>query len=262
MEATCMGTRVSQSGQQSWLVLVAVIMLGAWFRLHGLAVQSLWNDELASVVYTNLPPIDMIRATARDVHPPAYYLILWASRNVLGDSEIMLRMPSAFAGILAIAAMYVLGRRVYSAREGILGATLLAALWSPIYYSQEARMYSFVLLFTLVTSALWIGLVKRLSSNRMPWRLAAAYILASCILLYLHYYGIFVSGLQGGAFFLLGLRHVRRLRSILLVYLLVVLAYAPWMMFVLPGWQYQKGASLGLRAQVFHRRAYTAKGRA
>ncbi len=50
---------------------------------------------------------------------PLHFLILRFAQWIFGDSEWALRLPSAFAGWLCIPAIYLLGKRLYSEREGI-----------------------------------------------------------------------------------------------------------------------------------------------
>jgi mannosyltransferase len=63
--------------------------------------------------------------------PPLYFLILHFARWIFGDSEWALNLPSVIAGWLGIPAIYLLGKKLYSEREGIMTALFLAVLWPP-----------------------------------------------------------------------------------------------------------------------------------
>ena len=96
------------------------MLLGAVLRFYVLGFQSLWSDELASWDISNGETISQVIGGVRsDVHPPLYFLILRFAQWIFGDSEWALRLPSAFAGWLCIPAIYLLGKRLYSEREGI-----------------------------------------------------------------------------------------------------------------------------------------------
>ncbi len=58
-------------------LLVAAIALGAFaLRLIALGRDSLWYDETVSVYLAGQRAAELIAHTARDIHPPLYYLLL------------------------------------------------------------------------------------------------------------------------------------------------------------------------------------------
>jgi hypothetical protein len=219
------------SGRVQAILLIAILTVGACLRLYGLENQSLWNDELCSWFYSHYDCLsDVIDKGVRpDIHPPGYQTVLYFVERYLGDSEAMLRLPSAIAGILSIAAIFLLGKRLYSPWEGLLAAATMAVMWCPIYYSQEARSYALLLLFALLTSYFWIDLVRRLAKNgRIPYGAAVAYIAAAGMASYLHYYGLFLVALQGCLAVMLVIRNRRALLAVVATYALVLLTFAPW----------------------------------
>ena len=176
-----------------------------------------------------------------ETNPPAYQILLIFVERYLGDSETVLRLPSAIAGILAIPVLFALGRRMYSTRVGLTAALLLAVSWAPIYYSQEARTYSFTLLATLLTFLLWYPLFAAQKTRvGAPRRWATAYGIAAVVLLYLHYYGMLIVLGQALAALWLLRESSRDIRRVLVTYVLVLLAYAPWLLVSV--WQYTHDA--------------------
>src|SRR5918993_5800477 len=118
--------------REGWalLALLAIMFLGAVLRFYGLGFQSLWGGELASWDISTRETISQVVGGVRsDDHPPLYFLILRFSQWIFGDSEWALRLPSALAGWLCIPAIYLLGKRLYSEREGIIAALFLAVFW-------------------------------------------------------------------------------------------------------------------------------------
>lgn len=213
------------------LALLAVMLLGAALRFYGLGVQSLWADELASWNFSEQDTVS--RVIRGDTQPPLYFLLLHLWQWIFGESEWALRLPSALAGWLCIPAIYLLGKRLYSEREGLMAALFLAVLWAPIYYSQEARPYSMLILFSILTSYFWwdtmLGLRYR---GELPVGEAALYVVCAVICAYLHYFGLLLVALQAAALASLA---SGTLRKAALLYAPVVLAYLLW----LPGMAYQ-----------------------
>lgn len=213
------------------VALLAIMLLGAALRFYGLGVQSLWADELASWDFSEQDTVS--RVIKGDTQPPLYFLILHLWQWIFGESEWALRLPSALAGWLCIPAIYLLGKRLYSEREGLMAALFLAVLWAPIYFSQEARPYSMLILLSILTSYFWwdamLGLRYR---GELLVREAALYVVCAVLCAYLHYFGLLLVALQAAALAALA---SGTLRKVALLYVPVVLAYLLW----LPGMVYQ-----------------------
>lgn len=98
-------------------------MVGAALRFTHLGTESLWNDEVSSWHRSNVDSLAaVLRNASHDVHTPGSHLLVYVLLHNVGDSEAILRLPSAIGGVLALVAIYFLGRRLYSPREGLLAA--------------------------------------------------------------------------------------------------------------------------------------------
>ena len=131
------------------LILPVVLLLGLFLRINGLSDESIWLDEGISLSLVRENPFSIIITTARDVHPPLYYLILRCWTSLLGISVISTRFLSAIFGFLAVWVIYKIGSLISDKETGILSALILALSGFHIYYSQEIRMYSMVALLSL-----------------------------------------------------------------------------------------------------------------
>jgi hypothetical protein len=168
---------------------VTLVMSGALAAGLGLRLavpRGLWLDEATSVFQARMgfgAMIANLRTT--DVHPPLYFSVLWATVRGLGSGEMAVRTPSIVAGTLVIPMLYVLGKEAYDRRTGVVAA--LCGVVAPIlvWYSQEARMYALLTLFSV--TALWaqVRILKR--SSPWPW---AVYSLASVALGWTQYFGL------------------------------------------------------------------------
>src|SRR5215213_5314786 len=108
------------------LALFGIVLLAASLRFYGLEIQSLWNDELFSWDDANRESlyrvVDGVLIGEQEIHPPGYFIFLYFVEKYLGESEWALRLPSAVAGLLSVLAIYLLGCRLYSRREGLIAA--------------------------------------------------------------------------------------------------------------------------------------------
>lgn len=146
-----------------FLSLLALFLLGYWLRLHNLDAFSFWTDEgltpersgyAISQILRNRILIQGIVTT--DTHPPLYYLIIHLTRQLFGLSDFAFRYPSVLFGVLLIPLLYQFGRRLGGRGLGLIVALLAAVNPLQIYYSQEARMYTLlVLLATGMSYVLW-----------------------------------------------------------------------------------------------------------
>jgi len=233
--------RISQakfSNTNTVIVLALIMLAGALLRLYRLEFQPLWNDELATWRMSHFDTLAavIIEGVRPDVHPPGYQIFIYFVEQYFGDTAAWLRLPSVISGILAIYLIFLVGRELYSAKEGLIAALLMAILWAPIYYSQEARAYSMLLLFGLLTSYFWIIGVRRFQAGVRPsTAIIAGYIISAIVCSYLHYFGLFWIGWQGLAAFFVFVKNPKKLGYIIAVYLVVGLAYLPW----LPSMLYQ-----------------------
>jgi len=140
--------------------LLLIIIFAFFIRLISLN-QSLWLDEaISSNAVKNYSYFDIItKFSPSDFHPPLYYLVLKTWTSVFGFSEISLRFPSIIFSLLTGYFVYLIGAKLKNKTIGLWSATFF--LFNPliIYYSQETRMYSLVVL--LLTVALHSYLTNR-----------------------------------------------------------------------------------------------------
>src|SRR5687767_5524719 len=96
------------------LILLALLLLGTALRLHGLAAQNFWHDEVLTVVSAQAPVakvVDSVRQTENC--PPAYFIVINLWSKAFGISDASLRLPSALFGIITIATLYRLGKELF-----------------------------------------------------------------------------------------------------------------------------------------------------
>lgn len=173
--------------------LIITLTIGIILRFKGLTFQSYWLDELFSV-YTSLPSRnfwEMYNITINDVHPPLYQTILWLWYHIFGFTEFSGRSLSAFIGSLSIVALYHLGKVLFNKEVGLYAAIITSTNQFLIYYSQEARSNSLLLLLSSIS---YIYFLKILNNyNKKDFIL---YLFFTVALVYTHYFGLFLVATQ------------------------------------------------------------------
>jgi 4-amino-4-deoxy-L-arabinose transferase-like glycosyltransferase len=126
----------------------------------GLSASSYWTDELFTlwVVHHADGFGEVWRRALTDVHPPFYYLLLYAWTRLAGFSELAMRLPSALFAVTAVGVFALAARRVAS-RNAVAfacAAAVLSSFWFD--QSQNARNYGLCLLLSsaLLYVALWL----------------------------------------------------------------------------------------------------------
>ena len=155
-----------------WLAgLVALLLLSCWLRTYNLEDESLWFDE-ASTARNLIIPFSQVIGEAQSLGHGPYYLLLRLLPN-LEATEFSLRYPSALFGVLGVAAVAAVGRRLFDHTGGVLAALLLALSPFHVWHSREARTYSWTLAMTLLAVAAYLDLWPKRRQHTW-WRLVAA----------------------------------------------------------------------------------------
>lgn len=205
--------------------LVALLVAAAALRLFRLDHQSVWADEAFSIVIAERGVADMTARLVQDfVHPPLHYYLLHGVFSLFGVGSAAARLPSAIFGVLAVASIFFLGRRMFGARAGLIAAALLCVSQLGVMYSQEARPYAQALFLVVAAAHLFVVAAQERRAAAW-WGFVAVAVLAA----YTHYYaGLAMAVLYGAA---LAWRRATPipLRWVFAGAAASALAYAPWL---------------------------------
>jgi 4-amino-4-deoxy-L-arabinose transferase-like glycosyltransferase len=129
-------------------ILLILTVIGAILRLYALDQASLWLDEAMTYLFSINPFTEYwtLISAGGEVHPPLFYWLEYPML-ALGHTETTLRFLPAIFGIITIPVIYFLGTEAVDRNTGILAAAFLTFSPFHLFYSQEARMYSLMLLF-------------------------------------------------------------------------------------------------------------------
>ena len=124
------------------LAIVAALMGVASVVLFSmLGRESLWVGEGETWSWSTQSMHQILNITSSSFHPPAYFVALKIWIRLVGDSEFMLRLPSATMFILSIPVAYLFGRAIHSSKAGVLVALLVATSPYLFQYAVESRSY-------------------------------------------------------------------------------------------------------------------------
>jgi mannosyltransferase len=148
------------------LAVLALTLLAAALRLHDIALDGFWKNELFSLYWIrNSFRFIATQGLLIETNPPLHYVLLKLWTMAFGTSELGARSLSALASIACVPLMYALGRDLGGARVGLIAAAVLAVSPVQIVYAQEARSYALLPLFMLVAM---LGACRLLREARSP----------------------------------------------------------------------------------------------
>lgn len=186
------------------MTLAAIAALAAALRLWGLTRQGVWYDESVTAWLLRGTPGQLLAALPRsESTPPLYYLIAWCWTHLFGDTAAGLRSLSALAGVATIPASFLAARAMVGRRVASWTALIVAVNPLLVWYSQEARAYSLLVLIAAVS--LWALAAVR--AEPRPRRLIA-WAVAAVALVATHYFGLFLAIPEAGL--VLGLTGIPR----------------------------------------------------
>jgi len=222
---------MKQVARQGKVFLFSIILISLLIRIISLSSQTLWYDEAFSILFSEKGPGAILQGTlamdaptgSADIHPPAYYFLLFGWIQVFGRSILSGRILSILFGTGILINVYLLAKELLDQNTALLASFFVAILPFQVHYAAEIRMYS-MLAFFLTLSAL--AYFKALRINSLKWW--GVFVLSSAIAQYTH---------NLAAFFLLPLasislfkRNWRLVHNTCLAGLTAVILYLPWLL--------------------------------
>lgn len=155
-----------------------ILLLGAGLalRLPGLG-DGLWYDEIQTLVdYVRLPMGQLVTTFDSTNQHLLFSVGARVTTVLLGESAFALRLPAALFGVASLWAAVWFGRRWLPAREAWWSAIILAVSYHHVWFSQNARGYTGLLLGTLVATGLFSDLLRPglPPTSRRVWSYAIA----------------------------------------------------------------------------------------
>lgn len=130
------------------IVLVALVLRFFCLDKNG----GLWYDEIVTYKEASQPTIFNVffYTLNTDVHLPLYPLVLHFWCKIFSFSDYALRAFSAVCGVITVIVSYFVGKELKYKNTGLICASIFAVNGFLIFYSQEVRLYSFLMLLSTV----------------------------------------------------------------------------------------------------------------
>ena len=170
---------MKKSNNRIVILLLLILLIGSFIRFYSLGSESFWLDEGATaleikkysakqilihtLVYGKVLPEHYPHY---DYSLPAYYVFMKLWANIFGTDETSFRSFSALLGSISLLMIFYLAKYLFDEKIALMSTFLASINLTLIWYSQEARQYSFLLFLSLVSI---LFLLKMLNENKVKY---------------------------------------------------------------------------------------------
>ncbi|MDE2116286.1 MAG: glycosyltransferase family 39 protein [Patescibacteria group bacterium] len=179
--------RVGSIGLSARMFLVLLMAAATALAVFIWTRQSLTLDEAQSIWQTSRDLPGLFNVIAKDVHVPLFFIGLHYWEIAFGTTELALRSFSLVFFLVSIPAIFVLAKEAYSERVAYFTAFITAISPFLNWYGSDARMYSMMFLFTILSHLFYIRLWRRPSAT--TW---FGYTVVTFLGLFTHLFFLFV----------------------------------------------------------------------
>ncbi|MBI2559342.1 glycosyltransferase family 39 protein [Candidatus Woesearchaeota archaeon] len=225
--------------KKTLLLLILILFLGAFLRFYNLGSESFWQDEsYTALAVKKFSALDIIKNSiaggqiipdakySYNSELPTYFVILKVWSGIFGLSEFSLRAFSAIFGILSLIAIFYLAKHLFGEKAALLASFLASINLTLIWYSQEARPYSFLIFLSLLSL---IFLLKALKDEKFHY--VAGFFAVNLVIIYTHFTWIIFMLFEGIYMLYIVYRDYVKKKSIhaktLLAFFVIGLFYLP-----------------------------------
>jgi mannosyltransferase len=183
------GAAVVAPRWRSLAVTLVPAAIAAALVFYELGTRSLWLDESASFAIASQHGSALWHAIAHDGgNLLGYYLILHVVIGWFGHAPELIRAPSAVAMVVTVALTAQLGRRLFDWRAGLSAGVLAAVSLPLVFWGQDARGYTLMLMFIVAS---FLALVRLLDGPPARWP-ALVYAATLALAVYMSFVAVLV----------------------------------------------------------------------
>jgi mannosyltransferase len=169
-------------------VLFGALAVSFYLRTSYLG-ESLWMDEGLSIGIASQPLLDIPGVLRVDGSPPFYYMLLSVWMDFFGNGPAETQGLSVAIALLAVPGGLWAGWSLFGRRAGLICAGLCAVNPFLTAFAQETRMYSLMLVLSLLATAAFLHVFAFGRRGYLP-----LFFGLLALMLYTHNWGLFLAG--------------------------------------------------------------------
>jgi mannosyltransferase len=169
------------------LALVVLLAYSLYLRTDSLG-ESLWMDEGLSIGIASQPLFDIPGVLKVDGSPPFYYMLLSVWMDLVGNGPGETQALSVAIALVAVPGGMWAGWSLFGRRAGLICAALCAVNPFLTQFAQETRMYSLMLVMSLLATAAFLHVFAFGRRGYLP-----LFFVLLALMLYTHNWGLFLA---------------------------------------------------------------------
>lgn len=174
------------------LTLLLLTFVALLLRLWSLN-SAPWIDEVLTLVdFARLPLKEIVVTFPNQNQHMLYSIAARGAFALFGESTWALRLPAVLFGLGSIWALFFFARHVTSNRAALLACLLMAVSYHHVWFSQNARGYTGLLMTTLLATWAWLEALER-----DEWKWWLLYVAAVVTGMWIHMTMAFVVAAHG-----------------------------------------------------------------
>jgi mannosyltransferase len=167
--------------------LVVLLAISFVLRTDSLG-ESLWMDEGLSIGIASQPLFDIPSVLRVDGSPPFYYMLLSVWMDLVGNGPSETQGLSVAVALISVPGGLWAGWSLFGRRAGLICAALCAVNPFLTQFAQETRMYSLMLVMSLLATAAFLHVFAFGRRRYLP-----LFFVLLALMLYTHNWGLFLA---------------------------------------------------------------------
>jgi mannosyltransferase len=168
-------------------IVLGLLAVSLYLRTNSLG-ESLWMDEGLSIGISSQPLFDIPGVLRVDGSPPFYYMLLSVWMDLLGNGPAETQGLSMAIALVSIPGGLWAGWSLFGRRAGLICAALCSVNPFLTAYAQETRMYSLMLVLSLLATAAFLHVFAYGRRGYLP-----LFFVLLALMLYTHNWGLFLA---------------------------------------------------------------------
>jgi mannosyltransferase len=168
-------------------IVLGLLAVSLYLRTDSLG-ESLWMDEGLSIGISSQPLFDIPGVLRVDGSPPFYYMLLSVWMDLVGNGPGETQALSVAIALVSVPGGLWAGWSLFGRRAGLTCAALCAVNPFLTQYAQETRMYSLMLVLSLLATAAFLHVFAYGRRGYLP-----LFFVLLALMLYTHNWGLFLA---------------------------------------------------------------------